>query len=682
MDAVRTAIMSNRFNAIVEEASAAVYRTAYTTFVKLVQDYQCAVATPDGDMFAYPMLSGVNVFVGSPLKPTLDAIGRENLKPGDIVITNDPFGTDGLVTHLMDITLLYPVFRDGKLIAVGWAFVHASDIGGAVPGSISPAFTEVFQEGIRIRPVKLYDGGVLNETIKSIYEDNSRIPGELWGDIQAMISGLKSMDRRINELCERYGRDTVEDGMQDVIRYAETKARAVIQTIPDGVYNFSDYLEGIVDGQLAYFSATMTVSGGEIELDFTGTDPQLAAAYNLVTGASTHPYVIQCLYAFILTMDPLTPRNAGILRAINAHAPRGTVLNAVYPASGGSRAASATRAYDVILGCLNQALPEGLAAADSGNAGVIVVAAPDPRTGRDRVNVINTIHGGGGARRKCDGVDGTAVRYSQRSVPVEIIEVETALVMRAIRIVPDSRRAGRFVSGAALEMEIESTADRAVMTVRNMNRFVFAPWGFRGGEQGLLGKTVVNPGRPDERSIGKISVLEMGKGDVVRITSPCGGGFGDPLERELGAIKSEIESGMLTHDRAAAVYAIVFDDQGKIDEAATLALRNRRLRGRTADFSFCAERERHDAVWPIEPRRHLATLAMACDQRIRSTLVGRVHNRLLSEGGIVDSNRLQEAVAEEVEQLSGVRPRVRRLDDDATDVREVAGRKSVAGVAV
>lgn len=212
MDAVRTAVMNNRFNAIVEEASAAIYRTAHTTFVKIVQDYQCAIATAEGEMFAYPMLSGVNVFVGSPLKPTLDAIGRENLKPGDIIITNDPFATDGLVTHLMDVTLLYPIFYDEKLIAIGWAFVHASDIGGAVPGSISPAFTEVFQEGLRVRPMKLYEGGVLNEAIKSIFQDNSRIPTELWGDIQAMISGLKSMDRRVSELCKRYDRESVEEG--------------------------------------------------------------------------------------------------------------------------------------------------------------------------------------------------------------------------------------------------------------------------------------------------------------------------------------------------------------------------------------------------------------------------------------------------------------------------------------
>jgi N-methylhydantoinase B len=653
MDAVRTAIMNNRFNAIVEEASAAIYRTAHTTFVKLFQDYQCALATAEGDMFAYPMMSGVNVFVGLPLGPTLDAIGRENLRPGDIIVTNDPFGTDGLVSHLMDITMLYPMFRDGKLIAVGWTFVHASDIGGAVPGSISPAFTEVFQEGIRFRPVKLYEGGVLNVAIKSLFEDNSRIPGELWGDFQAMISGLKSMERRLNELCDRYGGDAVEEGMRDVISYSETKTRAVIETIPNGVYSFSDYLEGIHEGQLAYFTVTLTVRDREIEVDFTGTDPQLSAAYNLVTGSRTHPYIVQCLVSFILTMDPLTPRNAGILRAIHAHAPRGTVLNAVLPAAGGSRAAAATRAYDIILGCLAQALPDGLAAAGAGMAGVIVASAPDPRTGRDRVSVISVITGGGGGRRGSDGLDATEVRYAQRSVPVEIIEAETVLVVHAVRLVPDSRRAGLNVGGSAIQIELENTADRAVLTARNMNRFVFAPWGFRGGEQGLLGQTIVNPGRSDERSIGKISVLELGRGDVVRITSSSGGGFGDPLKRDIAAIASEIENGMLSHERAAEVYAVVFDRKGHIDEAATTERRGERAKPLASDFNFCAERDRQERVWPMATRRRLASLALTHEQRIRSQLVGNVHHRMMKEGQLVEPERLQQVIDEEVARLSG-----------------------------
>jgi N-methylhydantoinase B len=647
--------MSNRFNAIVEEASAAVYRTAHTTFVKLVQDYQCALATAEGDMFAYPILSGVNVFIGAPLKPTLDALGRENLKPGDIIITNDPFGTDGLVTHMMDITLLYPIFRDDKLIAVGWSFVHASDIGGAVPGSISPAFTEIFQEGLRLRPMKLYEGGVLNESIKAILTDNSRIPSELWGDIQAMISGQKSMGRRLNELCDRYGRDAVEEGMRDVISYAEAKARAVIETIPDGVYAFCDYLEGINEGQLAYFSVRLTVRGDEIELDLSGTDPQLSAAYNFVTGETTHPYLVQCLVAFILTMDPLTPRNAGILRPIHVSAPRGTIPNAVFPAAGGSRAVSSMRIYDCILACLDQALPDGLAAAGAGSAGVVVVAAPDPRTGRERVNVINVINGGGGGRKDVDGLDAAEVRYSFRNVPVEITEVETVLIVHAIRLVKDSRRAGRNVGGAAIEIELENTVNRAVVTARNMNRFVFAPWGFRGGEQGLLGKAVLNPGRPNERSIGKISVLELGCGDVLRITSSSGGGFGDPLDRDISAIALEIDEGMLSPERAADVYGVVFDQDGGIDEPRTADRREKQASARTSDFNLCGERARQDHVWPMAVRRQLATLALSYEQRIRSQLVLNVHHRMMAEGQRVSLARLEQVLEEEAVRLTGAR---------------------------
>jgi len=181
MDPVKTSIMNNRFTAIVEEASATLHRTAHTTFVKLVQDYQCALAAPDGEIFAYPVLSSVNVFVGLPLQAVIEQIRDLDLQPGDCFIMNDPFATDGVVTHLMDVTMIWPIFHEGSLIAYGWAFVPASDIGGAVPGSISPSFTEIFQEGLRLRPVRLYRAGVINEDIRNIIFDNSRIPLEIWG---------------------------------------------------------------------------------------------------------------------------------------------------------------------------------------------------------------------------------------------------------------------------------------------------------------------------------------------------------------------------------------------------------------------------------------------------------------------------------------------------------------------
>lgn len=655
MDAVATAIMNNRFNAIVEEASAAVYRTAHTTFVKLVQDYQCAIATRDGDIFAYPTQSGVNVFIGIPLKPTIEAIGYENFEPGDIYITNDPFASDGLVTHLMDVTMLFPIFDGDELIAFGWSFVHASDIGGAIPGSISPAFHEVLQEGVRVRPTKLFARGVLQEPVKNFFMDNSRIPEELWGDFQAMISGLKSMNRRLVALCGRYGRETITKAMQDVIAYAESMSREVIAEIPDGSYTFSDYLEGIEPGQLAHLAVTVTVAGDDLYVDYTGTDPQLPAAYNMVSGAGTHPYIVQLLISFILTMKPLCPRNVGIIRPIHMTAPRGTILNAVYPASGGARAASATRAYDVLLGCIDQALKEGVAAAGAGMCGIIVASAPDPRTGRERVSVINPIVGGSGGRRGHDGVDAMEVRYSAlKSVPSEVVEIETSMVMRAVRLLEESRAPGQWTGGAAIAVDLETVAERALITVRSMNRFRFTPWGAHGGNHGRTGETLLNPGTNHEESVGIISQLNLARGDVLRITSPSGGGFGDPLLRDPEAVREDHRLGIVTRKAALETYGVVLAEDGALDRAATEARREKMIAaqgGIRTGFDFCEEREAQDKVWPREVRRQLATKALGYELHGRSRLVGAIHRREVEKGEEMTEARLEEAIAAETAAL-------------------------------
>jgi N-methylhydantoinase B len=654
MDPVRTAIMNNRFTAIVEEASTVLHRTAHTTFVKLVQDYQCALATPEGDIFAYPSQSGVTVFIGLPLQETLDRIGRDNFAPGDCYITNDPFFTDGLVTHMMDVTLIYPVFREDKLIAFGWSFVHASDIGGAVPGSISPTFTETFQEGLRVRPIKLFDRGRLNADAKNIFLDNSRIPDEMWGDFQAMLSAMKSMDKRLNQLCDRYGLAAVEAGMADVIGFAELKARDVISRIPDGIYAFSDYLEGLDDAQHAHITATMTVHGDEVDFDFTGTDPQVASAYNFICGDRTHPYVAQALLYYIMSMEPSAPKNAGLLRPIRTKVPRGTVINADYPAAMGSRVASGTRVFDVILGCINQALPDGIMAAGAGMAGIIVANARDPQTGRQRVSVLNPIIGGGGGRLGVDGIDGVDGRSGAlKSIPTEVIEVETVMHMRRCHLVADTQSPGRWRGGAALVMEIENTGLEATMTVRGMNRFTFRPWGFNGGRPGKLGEVITNPGTPEEKSIGKIRVLRMKRGDVVRIVSPAGGGFGDPLDRDPALVLSDVAMDLLSPAVARDVYGVVVDGDA-VDAAATRAQRHRlRATAAATPFAFGPERDAYDRIWSREIRTLLAETILAMPRPERQRTIEFVRECLDAANRPVDRATLLAAVGDARATLEG-----------------------------
>ncbi len=655
MDPVRSAIMANRFSAIVEEASATAYRTAHTNFVKVNQDYQCALATPEGEMFAYPYQSGVTVFIGLPLRHTIDLVGRDNMEPGDVIITNDPFRTDGMVTHMMDMNMIMPIFHQDVLVGFGWAFIHSSDIGGAVPGSISPTNAECFQEGIRIRPSKLYRRGELNQELVDLFLDNCRIPEEVWGDFKAMISAMKSMGRRLVDLCDLYGREDVLAGMEEVMDFTESKARNAIGQIPDGTYSFTDYLEGPEAGQYVFLKATMSVAGDEMTLDFTGTDPQQPAAFNFICGGRTHPYVTQAVNNYILTQEPDAPKNAGLLRPIRTIAPRGTVINADFPAAMGTRAVTATRLYDATMGCLNQAVPGGLVTAGAGMAGIIVAAARDPLTGRRKVGVLNPICGGGGGRLNGDGVDGVDGRFGAlKSTPAETIEVETAIRVRQYQLVPDTFGPGRHRGGAAVVMDLENTDVSATMTVRGMNRFDFRPWGLGGGRAGHLGRVVLNPGRDDEREIGKINVLTLRRGDLVRMITPSGGGFGDPLARDPERVRTDVRGGLLTAPTARADYGVVIAG-GDVDGAATADLRVSMAaeRGAPQDFDFGPERQAYDRIWPPQVRALLATMILAEDLGVRPHLLAAVRDRLTAAGQPVDEATLRRSIEAEWQRLVG-----------------------------
>jgi N-methylhydantoinase B len=644
MDPIRTEMMKNRFAAFVEEASMIAYRTAHTTFIKQTQDYQCALATADGEIFAYPRLAGVSAFIGISLKATIDYIGAENLEPGDVIITNDPYGSDGLCSHTPDIHLLRPIFTDGRLIAFAWAFMHASDIGGAVPGTVSPLANDVFQEGIRLRPTRLYRRGKLNTELLNIFQDNCRIPDEVWGDLQAMLAALGSMDKRLVALCSKLGYEEVDAGIVEVMNLAEFNARKVIRDIPDGSYTFSDYIEGVYPGEFVFIQVTMKVSGDEVELDFFGSDPQAQSSINFVSGGRPHPFLTQALNYYILTVEPTTPMNAGIMRPMRTHAPRGTVMNAAFPAASGNRWVTVVRIYDAVVGCLNQAVPQGIAAAGAGQSAVVAVTARSPITGKRTVNVINPFCGGSGGRRINDGVDGVdGPQGSLKNTPTEIIEVETPIRIRQYKLEPGTFGAGQFRGGAAIIMDLENTELEAVMTARSLNRFHFAPWGIAGGHAGSLGQVILNPGRPDERNIGKITVLELKRGDVVRMITPSGGGFGNPFHRNPTSVWSDVQNGLLTKEQAESVYGVVIRND-VLDRDTT----NRRraatetVSGNAGHFAFGPTRSDYDRIWPPAVRAQLAARVLKEDPLLRRHLLARIRDVLTDKAAPVTATNLAE----------------------------------------
>ena len=327
MDPVRTEVMRNRFAAIAEEASNIAYRSAYTTFVKQTQDYQVALANLDGEFFAYPLHAGVTSSVCQNVRGLVDEIGIDNLSPGDVIISNDPFSGDALCTHTMDIHLVRPIFRDGRPIAFAWAFIHASDIGGAAPGSISPTSYEVFQEGVRIRPSLFYHNGDLNRPLWQFFADNSRIPDLIWGDLQAMMSGLALLDRRMHELCDRYGTMDILASVADVLELSELKSRAAIARLNDGEYIFHEYLEAFQGDDFIFMQAKMTKHGETLEMDLSGSDPQVRAAFNFITSERPHPFLCMPIVNWIQTVEPTIPISGGIIRPIRTYAPRGTFMD-------------------------------------------------------------------------------------------------------------------------------------------------------------------------------------------------------------------------------------------------------------------------------------------------------------------------------------------------------------------
>ena len=493
-DPVFLEIFKNRIQAIAEEMASVVLRTGFTVFVKETADFGVCLLSPTGETFGSPVSTGVGLSLGLPGQGVISAIPEWH--EGDIVIANDPYTTGGLATHLADVYLMKPVFADGRVIAFGCSFVHSSDVGGKVPGSITPTSYDIFQEGVRIAPVKLYDRGQLNQQILNVFLDNCRIPEQNLGDLRALMASLNTGERRLHELVARYGVEQVERGIEDLMGYAERLVRAMVREIPDGEYTFWDYMDPLADGYPIRLRCRLVVRDDALFMDFEGTDPQVRAAFNLPScNQQGHFMLVPSLVRYFRTLDPSVPWNTGMVRMVTNHAPAGTVLNPEYPAAVGVRAATFIRLMDVVIGVLSQAQPDRLPAAGAGQACIVLLAMADARTGKHLVGVIQPICGGSGGRPMRDGIDGMdfAVGFL-RNVPAETLETDMPILIERYGLRPDSGGPGRFRGGCGIELMVRVFAPDTIMTARGMERMTFRPWGRLGGLPGQPGTAVKNEG--------------------------------------------------------------------------------------------------------------------------------------------------------------------------------------------
>jgi N-methylhydantoinase B len=645
-DPVLLEILRNRLKAIAEEMAAVTLRTGFTVFVKETSDFGACLVAPNGEVMSAPTDTAVSLMVGLPAWEVINALAP--YEEGDIGITNDPDITHGLSTHLPDIWLWKPVFVDGQIIGFGFNFIHSSDVGGKVAGSISPSSYEIFQEGVRIPPMKLYRKGEPNQDLINLLLANSRIPDQNWGDIKAQIASLNVAERRLHELVARYGREVVSIGIEDLMDHAEQRSRELINKIPDGDYSFIDYMEVDVAGAgQVRIKLNLQIRGTDMILDFEGTDYQVQAAFNLPTWNQRGHYMV-CfpILNFFRTLDPEVPYNSGLVRPIELKIPRGTIMNPEPGAAYGVRAATMFRVLDILNGCLTQALPDIIPAASSGGIAIVLVSTLDPVTGERRVSVAQPLNGGSGGRPRQEGIDGTSFTGGWlRNIPNEVLEADMPVLVEEYGYRENSAGAGLHRGGSGIRFRLKTFAPETLMTARGLERFVFRPYGLRGGKPGLLYQLTLNPGTERASSIGKIDVLMLDSGDVVEFETSSGGGFGDPFRRDPQLVLEDVRSGLVSVELAEFDYGVVIAGDA-IDLKRTETLRSRRPATGDELVDFGAERRAYEEVWSDELVTEMLHLLSVYPTRLRPIVRNRVRHWVDKQGRKISPQELEPVVAE------------------------------------
>ena len=482
------------------------------------------------------------------MKCVLEKFG-DDINEGDIFVANDPHTAGG--THLPDINYAMPIFIAGEIVAFVCNIAHHADIGGMVPGSMAGGMSEIYQEGLRIPVVRLFNKGILQQDIMDIMLLNVRVPEERQGDHNAQIASCRLGERRFKEVIGVHGLPSVLTAFDEIISRTNQRMKDTIAQIPDGVYEFKDYMDS--DGLSTYdipICLKLTVKGERIHLDFAGTSPQVRGNINTTLNAVQ----ASVSYALIGALDSEMPSNQGVLDAVDISCGSGTILNCVFPAPVAARAHACQRVIDIVLGALSKAIPDKVIAAANGANTTAVFSGVDPRTGKPYL-YFETIGGGMGARATKDGKDGVQVGITNTSnLPVESIEQEYPLRVEEYGFVENSGGAGEFRGGMGLRRVLTPVDHECVFNGAG-ERFRYQPWGLFGGEAGASGQFQIEDADGIRRLDDKPNEVEVKLGTRITVETPGAGGYGKPAERNAEAVKQDQESGKYSPEFIKENYA-------------------------------------------------------------------------------------------------------------------------------
>ncbi|NIZ08115.1 hydantoinase B/oxoprolinase family protein [Pseudooceanicola sp. HF7] len=542
-DPVTFDIIQNALEAIADEMFYAQVKTSMSAIIYEVLDLSTSILNPQGEIAASG--AGIPAFIGVLDKAIMGILKKfplEEIREGDVFASNDPYY--GGVTHLNDMVLAQPVFHEGKLIAWVANIAHWNDVGGNVPGSMSSEATEIFQEGVRIPAVKLFMEGMQNDAVFDILKINSRLPDYLHGDLWAGIAGLRIGERRVLELVKKYGADTYEAAVQDYMDLGERRARAAIKEIPHGTYAFSEEQDSG-----AIHTLKLTITEDEFIVDLTD-NPAQSGSLN----CSREGTEIAVQLAFKDFTDPDAPGNGGFFKPLKVVTKPGTIYHVEAPGALGYYSEVEIRLFDMILRALAHHFPGVVPAGNFASICGTNVGGPHPETGR-HYTIVEPQVGGWGAWEGSDGVSGQFSGFHGETFncPAEVAEARYGLGVDQVALNSEPGGEGQWRGGKGIETHYRVRADNNFLSV-GYTRNRIAPWGASGGLDGSVNYVEVLRRDGGTERFSFATNLQVNKGDVIRVVTGNGGGYGEPAKRSRDAIESDLRNGYLTPERAKEVY--------------------------------------------------------------------------------------------------------------------------------
>jgi N-methylhydantoinase B len=565
-DPIAFELFKNSLFSMTDDMALTIFRTTYSGVLKDNMDYSTGFADADGRLVAQGLtLPGHLGSVPTALASIMRHFG-DDMGPGDVFIMNDPF--DGGM-HLPDIFIFKPLYHGGERLAFACTCCHHSDVGGRVAGSNASDSTEIYAEGLRIAPMKLYEAGKLNKTIMTFIEKNVRLPVQVQGDLRAQLAACHIAETQFADLVAKYGTARTKTLMAEVLDHAERLTRAELAKLPDGEWSFEDFIDddGIDYGKPIRLFVTIRKTGDSMVVDWTGTNPQVKGAIN-----NTLSFTKAASYCAVRSVLPqIIPSNEGVYRAIEVICPPGTIGNGVLPAACAARGLTGFRMVDCMFGALAMMLPDKVTAAgDGGNTGISIGGYDEAR--KPFVYVDFTCGAWGGSPW-ADGLDGNShMMANMASQSIEVTEAEMPMAVIAYEFVTDKAGAGKLRGGVPFRRDYRFLEHEGMLQVRS-DRRDHRPFGLYGGSPGQPSENYLNPDT-DGRLLPSKLTMTIRKGDVFRHVLAGGGGWGDPLERDPQAVLRDVRNEYLSAARAKTDYGVIVDTAAwRVDEAATRKLR-------------------------------------------------------------------------------------------------------------